>query len=76
MRGTVAPDVVRHAIRVTGAAKFFWLAPRMVASAGEAATTNGYSYDGRDMAERFIGRAPILGVLVDWADEVFTTSRL
>jgi hypothetical protein len=39
-------------------------------------TTNGYSYDGRDMAERFIGRAPILGVLVDWADEVFTTSRL
>ncbi|MEV6636197.1 aminoglycoside phosphotransferase [Actinoplanes sp. NPDC051470] len=70
MRGTVAPDVVRRAIRVTGAAKFFWLAPRMVAAAGETATTNGYSYDPRDMAARFTGRAPVLSVLADWADGI------
>ncbi|KUL30923.1 aminoglycoside phosphotransferase family protein [Actinoplanes awajinensis] len=68
MRGAVAPDVVRRAIRVTGAARFFWFAPRMVAAAGTAAGTNGYSYDGRDMAERFAGRAPIFEVVAEWAE--------
>ncbi|MFI5838767.1 hypothetical protein ACIA8K_03500 [Catenuloplanes sp. NPDC051500] len=62
--------MVRRAIRVMGAARFFWLAPRMVASAGETATTNGYSYDSRDMSERFAGRAPVFEVLAEWAGSV------
>ncbi|MFF5052817.1 aminoglycoside phosphotransferase [Micromonospora sp. NPDC000663] len=68
MRGVVEPDVVRRAIRVTGAARFFWLAPRMIASAGQAANNNGYSYDSRDVAERFAGRAPIFEKVAQWAE--------
>ncbi|GAA1648516.1 aminoglycoside phosphotransferase [Actinoplanes couchii] len=68
LRGVVPGDVVRRAIRVTGAARFFWLAPRMVASVAQAVNNNGYTYDSRDQAERFAGRAPILQKLADWAD--------
>jgi hypothetical protein len=68
LHGVVEPEVVRRAIRVTGAARYFWMAPRMVASAGRAATTNGYGHDQRDAAERFGDRAPILQVVADWAD--------
>ncbi|WP_033341146.1 aminoglycoside phosphotransferase family protein [Catenuloplanes japonicus] len=68
LRGTVAPDVARRAIRVMGAARFFWFAPRMVASVDQAVDNNGYSYDNRDKAERFAGRAPIFRVLAEWAE--------
>lgn len=64
----VNPDVVRRAIQVTGAARFFWLAPRMVAAAAREAGNNGYSYDSRDQAQRFADRAPILEKLVEWTD--------
>lgn len=70
MRGTVRPDDVRRAIRVTGTSRFFWLAPRMVASVGGPVTTNGYTYDTRDLAERFAARAPILHRLAAWADDL------
>jgi hypothetical protein len=70
MRGVVEPDVARRAVRVTGAARFFWLAPRMVAAAGQAAGNNGYSYDNRDATERFTGRAPIFEKVAEWADSV------
>jgi hypothetical protein len=66
----VKPEVVRRAIRVTGAARYFWMAPRMVASASKAAITNGYTYDNRDVAERFAARAPIFRVLAEWADRL------
>jgi hypothetical protein len=69
-RGVVDPDVVRRAVRVTGAARFYWFAPRMVASAGEAVNNNGYSYDNRDQAERFAGRAPIFQVVADWGNSL------
>ncbi|GAA2584052.1 hypothetical protein GCM10010435_72410 [Winogradskya consettensis] len=65
-RGTLHPDDVRRAIRVAGAAKFFWMAPRMLATAGTAQT----GYDRRDLAERFAGRAPILQVIAEFADSV------
>jgi hypothetical protein len=65
-RGTLHPDDVRRAIRVAGAAKFFWMAPRMLATAG----TGRAGYDRRDLAERFAGRAPILQVIADFADSV------
>jgi hypothetical protein len=70
MRGIVQPDVVRRAIRVTGASRFFWLAPRMVASIGAPAGNNGYTYDNRDLAERFASRAPILVKLAAWAADL------
>ena len=41
----------------------------MVASVGEAAATNGYTYDNRDIAERFAARAPIFRVLAEWSDQ-------
>ena len=70
LRGVVEPEVVRRAIRVTGAARYFWMAPRMVAAAGRAATATGYTYDNRDLAERFAARAPIFQVLADWSDSM------
>ncbi|MEV6348341.1 aminoglycoside phosphotransferase [Actinoplanes sp. NPDC051851] len=60
MRGVVDADVVRRAIRLTGAAKYFWLAPRMLSLSAVTA------YDVRDVAERFVGRAPLLGVVTEW----------
>ncbi|MEV6350158.1 aminoglycoside phosphotransferase [Actinoplanes sp. NPDC051851] len=66
MRGVLAPDRVRRAIRVAGAAKFFWMAPRMLATA--AATPHASGYDKRDLSDRVTGRAPILDVIAKWAE--------
>ncbi|SDS82003.1 hypothetical protein [Actinoplanes derwentensis] len=55
---------------MTGAARLFWLAPRMVAAVGGPVDRGGYTYDNRDMAERFTGRAPILRKLAAWADDL------
>ncbi|MDP9793510.1 hypothetical protein J2S43_002022 [Catenuloplanes nepalensis] len=68
LHGTLAPDAVRRAIRVTGAAKFFWMAPRMIVAAGGA--TIGSGYDRRDVTARFTGRAPILQTITDRADSI------
>jgi hypothetical protein len=70
MRGTVQPDVVRRAIRVTGASRLFWLAPRMVAAVGGLAGHNGYTHDNRDMAQLLAGRAPVLHKLAAWAGDL------
>lgn len=68
LAGTMSPDQVHRAIRVTGAAKYFWLAPRMLA----AAWTNprGTGYDTRDWASMFAGRAPMFRTVVEWADTI------
>ncbi|WP_306210295.1 aminoglycoside phosphotransferase [Actinoplanes sp. RD1] len=68
LRGVVDPDVAHRAIRVAGAAKFFWMAPRMLATAD--ATPAGSGYDKRDVAARFAGREPILRVIASWASEI------
>ena len=65
LAGAVPADLVRHAIRVTGAAKYFWLAPRMVLAAGR--TTTGRGYDQRGPAAMIAGRAPVLELLSEWA---------
>jgi hypothetical protein len=49
------------AMRVTGAAKYFWLAPRMLLQAPGRAR-----YDARDQAARFAGRAPVLSLIAEW----------
>ncbi|MBB2948261.1 hypothetical protein FB565_008044 [Actinoplanes lutulentus] len=61
MAGVVPADTVRRAIRITGAAKYFWLAPRMLSS------TRTPVYDRRAAADRFAGRAPVLEVVARWA---------
>ncbi|MFC7533079.1 phosphotransferase family protein [Actinoplanes sp. GCM10030250] len=68
MRGVVPPDVVRRAIRVTGAAKYFWLAPRMLGTA--SSSPRGTGYDKRDWTEMFAGRTPMFQLIADWADSV------
>jgi hypothetical protein len=65
MHGAVGEDLVRRAVRVTGAAKYFWLAPRMLASAWARPRVAGY--DTRDWVEMFAGRAPMFEVIVEWA---------
>ncbi|WP_433359362.1 phosphotransferase [Actinoplanes sp. CA-142083] len=62
--GAVATPVVERAIKTTGAAKYFWIAPRMLMMPAS------FSYDRRDLAGVFAGRAPLLEVVVRWADEV------
>ncbi|MBM0238222.1 phosphotransferase, partial [Micromonospora sp. ATA32] len=64
LRGAVDPAVVVHAVRLTGAAKYFWLAPVMLNRAGGA---TGQTYDRRDEAAMFAGRRPVLELLAGWA---------
>lgn len=64
--GAVGEATIGRAIRLTGAAKYYWLAPRMLAA---AAARGGHAggYDSRDTAEVFAGRAPVLSLVTDWA---------
>lgn len=66
--GAVDAATVARAIKVTGAAKYFWMAPRMVMAAGR--TQNGRGYDTRSPAAMIQGRAPVLDVVSRWAREV------
>lgn len=66
---TVEAGTVRRAIKLTGAAKYYWLAPRMLAALDER--PGGVpAYDSRAAPARFAGRAPVLIVVARWAREV------
>ncbi|MFC0032516.1 phosphotransferase family protein [Micromonospora chaiyaphumensis] len=64
LRGAVEPALVAHAVRLSGAAKYFWLSPVMLNRAGGA---TGQTYDRRDEAAMFAGRRPVLELLTNWA---------
>ncbi|WP_430782253.1 phosphotransferase [Actinoplanes sp. G11-F43] len=68
MSEVASPAEITQAIHVTGAAKYFWLAPRMLAMA--ATRPAGTGYDTRDWTSMFAGRTPMFQLIVDWADEI------
>lgn len=68
--GSVNAATIRRAILVTGAAKYYWLAPRMLAMARQQGSRA--NYDNRDMAAMFAGRAPVLEQVTRWARSVLT----
>jgi len=51
-------------VMLAGAAKYFWLAPRMITQLEESIATN---YDTRAAADMFAGRRPVLELLAGWA---------
>jgi len=57
---------IRRSILVTGAAKYFWLAPWMLIAARDRPAGRA-SYDVRDWPAMFAGRAPVLSVVAAWA---------
>jgi hypothetical protein len=57
-----------QAIAVTGAAKYFWLVPRMLQQLEPAA--GAMAYDSRDAAALFAGRRPVLELLTRWGRSV------
>jgi hypothetical protein len=63
--GTVDAATIRYAIMLTGAAKYYWLAPRMLAMARQPPGRT--SYDSRDLTAMFAGRAPIFEQVTRWA---------
>ena len=63
--GAVDAAAVRHAIMLTGAAKYYWLAPRMLTAARQRHSRA--AYDQRDLAAMFAGRAPVLEQVTRWA---------
>jgi hypothetical protein len=65
MASVLSPDEARRAIMLTGAAKYFWLAPRMLSMAWDA--PRGRGYDTRDWQSMFAGRAPMFQLVVDWS---------
>ena len=67
--GAVDDETVRRAIMVCGAAKYFWLGPRMVMAAARGGGRKA-AYDTRGLEEMLAGRAPVLAVVARWAHAV------
>jgi hypothetical protein len=63
--GALDAATIQYAIMLTGAAKYYWLAPRMLAMASQH--HRRASYDNRDTAAMFAGRAPVLEQVARWA---------
>jgi hypothetical protein len=59
------------AIELAGAAKYFWLAPRMLLAARTPRTARR-GYDAREWSDMFEGRAPVLSVVAQWGREALS----
>lgn len=57
---------VRRAIMLGAAAKYFWLAPGMLAALHRHNPDRSQQYDSRDDLAMFDGRRRVLELLVDW----------
>lgn len=68
--GAVGTDTVVHAIKLTGAVKYHWLAPRMLTAVQRG--LGGAGYDPRGLEEMLAGRAPVLARLAAWSSEVLS----
>jgi hypothetical protein len=69
-RGLGVPRAdARQAIMITGAAKYFWLAPRMLIALRDNPGGRG-AYDRRDIGAIFAGRAPVLAQVAAWSKSV------
>ena len=67
LAGVLPPAEIRRAVRLTGAAKYFWLAPRMLSVAVHGpAPVAAPSYDTRTPAAMFAGRRPPLELVAAW----------
>jgi hypothetical protein len=64
---TLDPRAVRRAIMITGAAKYCWLAPRMLTWLERSLRNPGLAaYDTRSAPERFAGRVRVLTAIAHW----------
>jgi hypothetical protein len=65
LAGALDAGTVRRAVRLAGAAKYFWLGPRMVDQV-ERTGPVAHSYDTREAAAMFAGRRRPLEAVVAW----------
>lgn len=67
--GTVSESTLRQAIAITGAAKYTWLAPRMLTSLAAGRTPGSANYDPDSDTEEILNRRrPVFELIVAWAN--------
>jgi Ser/Thr protein kinase RdoA (MazF antagonist) len=66
LAGSVDAATVHRAIRLAAAAKYFWLAPRMLNHLAVPNPHQALGYDARDDLEMFAGRRAVLDLLATW----------
>ncbi|MBF9133407.1 phosphotransferase [Plantactinospora sp. S1510] len=66
LAGAVDASAARRAIRLTGAAKYFWLAPLMLSRVTSTPAKISQTYDTRDAVAMFAGRRRPLELVAAW----------
>lgn len=77
MSGYAGGDAsVRRAVQITGAAKYFWLAPMMLNRVAAGTAPISQAYDVREAAAMFAGRRRPLELVVGWFREALGRGAL